>query len=59
MLYSVVLFSTAKIVLSYDRATPLLGIYLDKTIICTPVFTAAVFTTARTWKQLKCPSTER
>ena len=24
---------------------------------CTPVFTAAQFTIARTWKQPKCPST--
>ena len=23
--------------------------------VCTPVFTAALFTKARTWKQLKCP----
>ena len=33
-----------------------------KTIIqkytCTPIFTAALFTIAKTWKQLKCPSTE-
>uniref|UniRef100_A0A8D0QIM2 DUF1725 domain-containing protein n=1 Tax=Sus scrofa TaxID=9823 RepID=A0A8D0QIM2_PIG len=25
---------------------------------CTPVFTAALYTTAKTWKQPKCPSTE-
>ena len=25
---------------------------------CTPVFTAALFTTAKTWKQPKCPSVE-
>ena len=25
---------------------------------CTPMFTAALFTIARTWKQPKCPSTE-
>ena len=25
---------------------------------CTPVFTAALFTTAKTWKQPKCPSTD-
>ena len=39
----------------YDPAIPLLGIYPEKVIIekdtCTPVFTAAVFTIARTWKQ--------
>ena len=33
-----------------------------KTIIrkdtCTPVFTATLFTVARTWKQSKCPSTK-
>ena len=26
--------------------------------ICTPIFTAALFTIAKTWKQSKCPSTE-
>ena len=51
-----------KIELPYDPAIPLLGIYPEKTIIredtCTPIFTAALFTIARTWKQPKCPSTE-
>jgi len=49
-----------KIELSYNLAIPLLDIYLDKTIIqkdtCTPVFVAALFTVAKTWKQPKCPS---
>ena len=44
-------------------AIPLLGIYPEKTIIqkdtCTPTFTAALFTTARSWKQPKCPSTDK
>ena len=48
--------------LPYDPAIPLLGIYLEKTIIhkdtCTPMFIAALFTIAKTWKQPKCPSTE-
>ena len=51
-----------KIELPYDTAIPLLGIYPEKTIIqkdtCTPMFTAALFTIARTWKQPKCPSTD-
>ena len=51
-----------KIELPYDPAIPLLGIYPDKTLIQkdprTPVFTAALFTTAKMWKQPKCPSTE-
>ena len=51
-----------KIELPYDPAIVLMGIYLEKTIIqkdtCTPVFTAAPFTIARTWKQPKCPLTE-
>ena len=51
-----------KIELPYDPAIPLLGIYSDKTIIrkdtCTPMFTAALFTIAKTWKQPKCPSTD-
>ena len=41
-----------KIELPYDPAVPLLGIYLEKTIIrkdtCTPVFIAALFIMART-----------
>ena len=51
-----------KIELPSDPAIPLLGIYPEKTIIqkdsCTPMFTAALYTIARTWKQPKCPSTE-
>ena len=51
-----------KIGLPYDLAVPVLGIYLEKTIIqedtCTPIFIAALFTIARTWKQPKCPSTD-
>ena len=38
------------------------GIYPEKTIIqkdtCTPMFSAALFTIARSWKQLKCPLTD-
>ena len=48
-----------KIKLSYDPSIPLLGIYLDKTIIqkdtCTPMFIAALFAIAKTCKQPKCP----
>ena len=51
-----------KIVLPYDPAILLLGIYLEKTIIrkdtCIPMFIAALFTVAKTWKQPKCPSTD-
>ena len=51
-----------RIELPYDPAIPLLGIYPDKTILqrdtSSPVFTAALFTIAKTWKQLKCPSTD-
>ena len=43
-------------------AIPLLGIYPEKTRTrkdtCTPVFIAALYTIAKTWKQPKCPSTE-
>ena len=45
----------------YDPAIPLLGIYLEKNIrvnACTPMFNAALFTIAKTWKKPKCPSTE-
>ena len=51
-----------KIELPYDPAISLLDIYPEKTIIqkdtCTTMFTAALFTVARTWKQPKCPSTD-
>ena len=51
-----------KIELPYDPAILLLGTYLEKTIIqkesCTTMFTAALFTVARTWKQPKCPSSD-
>ena len=54
-----------KIELPYDPGIcptiPLLGLYPQKTIIqkdtCTTMFIAALFTTARTWKQHKCPLT--
>ena len=49
-----------KIELPYDPAIPLLGIYPEKPIIqkdtYTPIFIAALFTMARTWKQPKCTS---
>ena len=48
---------------TYDPAVPLLDTYLEKTIIrkdsCTPMFTAALFTIAKTWKQPKCPPTDK
>jgi len=48
--------------LPYDLATPLLGIYPDKTCLekdtWTCMFIAALFTMAKTWKQPKCPSTD-
>ena len=51
-----------KVELPYDPAIPPLGLYPDKTLIrkdaCTPMFTAALFTIAKTWKQPKCPSTD-
>ena len=44
-----------------DPAVPLLGIYLDKTVIqkdtCTHMLVAALFPIAKTCKQPKCPST--
>ena len=46
----------------YDPAIPLLGMYPDETKIekdtCIPLFIAALFTTARTWKQPRCPWTD-
>ena len=46
----------------YDLAIPLLGIYPEETKIekdtCIPLFIAALFTIAMTWKQLRCPSAD-
>ena len=51
-----------KIKLPFDLAIPLLGSYPEKTMTrkdtCTLMFTAALFTIAKTWKQPNCPSTE-
>ena len=45
-----------------DPTILLLGIYPEKTIIendtCTPLFIAALFTIARTWKHPRCPLTD-
>ena len=45
--------------LPYDPAIPFQGIYPDKTFTekdaCTPMFMVVLFTTAKTWKQPKCP----
>ena len=50
-----------KLELPYDPAIPLLGIYLEKSLIgkdtCTPPFISALFTLCKTWKQPKCPLT--
>ena len=41
----------------------MLGIHTEETKIerdtCTPVFIAALFTIARTWKQLRCPLADK
>ena len=43
----------------YDPSIPLLGIHTEETRserdTCTPMFIAALFIIARTWKQLRCP----
>ena len=48
-----------QIELLYDSAIPLLGIHTKETITerdtCTPIFIAAQFIIARTWKQHRCP----
>ena len=52
-----------KIELPYDPAIPFQGIYLEKNMApkdkCTAMFTAALFTIAKTWKQPKCPGTDK
>ena len=51
-----------EIELPYDPVIPLLGTRTKETRIerdtCTPMFIAALFTIARTWKQPRCPSAD-
>ena len=51
-----------EIELPRDPAIPLLGIHTKETRIerhtCTPMFIAALFIIARTWKQPRCPSAD-
>ena len=46
----------------YDQAIPLQGIYPEGTKIekdtCTPMFIAALFAIAKTWKQPRCSSAD-
>ena len=48
--------------LPYDTEIPLLGINSEETKIernaCSPMFIAALFIIARTWKQPRCPSAD-
>ena len=52
-----------KVKVAIWSSNPSLGIYPDKTVIqkdaCTPVFAAALFTTAKMWKQPKYPPTDK
>ena len=52
-----------EIELQYDPAIPLLGIHTKETRIKshtrTPIFIAALFTIARTWKQPRCPLADK
>ena len=51
-----------EIELPHNPAIPLLGIHTEETRIerntWTPMFIAALFTIARTWKQPRCPSAD-
>ena len=52
-----------EIELPHDPEIPHLGIHTEETRIegnmCTPMFIAALFTIAGTWKQPRCPSADR
>ena len=52
-----------EIEMPYDPETPLLGIHIKETKserdTCTPMFIAALFIIARTWKQPRCPSADK
>ena len=48
--------------IAYDPAIPLLGTHTEETRserdTCTPMFTEALFITAKTWKQPRCSSAD-
>ena len=52
-----------KIKLPHDPAIPLLSIYTEETRIerdtCTPMYIAALFTIASSWKQPRCPLADK
>ena len=54
-------FKKLEIKPSCDPEIPLLGIFPEETRVkkdtCIPLFVAALFTIARTWKQPRCPLT--
>ena len=56
------LLKKLKIELPYNPAIQLLGLFPEKTTIqidtYTTMFTAALFTLAKTWKQPECPMTD-
>jgi hypothetical protein len=58
------LLKKLKVDLPKDPAIPFLGIYLKECEsgynkgTCTPMFIAALFTTAKLWKQPRCPTTD-
>ena len=59
---SVVFLKKLEKELPYDPAIPLLGIHTEESRFerdtCTPMFIAALFIIARTWKQPRCPSAD-
>ena len=56
------MLKTLEIELPYDPAITLLGMHTEETRTdrdsCTPMFIAALFIIARTWKQPRCPSAD-
>ena len=61
-IFTILFKEVQEIELPYDKAIPLLGIHTEETRIerdrCTPMFIAALFIIARTWKQPRCPSAD-
>ena len=57
------LLKKLEIELPYNPAIPLLGIHTEEIRIesntCTPIFIAALFIIARTWKQPRCPLADK
>jgi hypothetical protein len=64
VVFQAILTNNSQVILLEDPAIPLLGIYPENVPTCnkdtySTMFIAALFIMARSWKEPRCPSTEK